>query len=214
MSCHEWEEGTIKIPTKEWAKFRTAVIKTHNAHQLALLEKAKTLHAKAKDSLKGKRGKNRQKALGDFELLHHKDFEALSFVFSFKEDPKTKRLERVLGPVPKKKDLKILPTSKDAKLELDEATIVLINKTRTVTWIVPENNHAREHARKHPVARKLFQLLNRMTWTPGSGGQLVGNDEYNQEASHAGGGANYVTATYSQKAQKLQRYAVAPFEIW
>jgi hypothetical protein len=26
MSCYNWEEGSVKFPTSEWAPFRTAII--------------------------------------------------------------------------------------------------------------------------------------------------------------------------------------------
>jgi len=41
MSCYNWERGTITIPTKEWAKFRTALIKAWNTDQLSKLDRAK-----------------------------------------------------------------------------------------------------------------------------------------------------------------------------
>ena len=207
MSKYEWEAGTIKIPTKEWPKFRTALIKTHNSLQLAKLEKAKRLHAKAKEAIKGKRGSKRQEALHAFERQHDRDYEILHLVIGREYDLEKRRTTLSLKPLPKKKDFKILPTSKDAALDAGDGSIVLRNAGRTVVWDVGENNRACEHARAHPMGRKLFELLGRITWTRGSGGKIVGNDEYNRDADYEGGGGNYVTAEYGPAAQKRKREA-------
>jgi len=207
MSKYEWERGTIKIPTKEWSKFRTALIKTHNELQLSKLEKAKRLHAKAKEAIKGKRGSKRQEALRAFEDRHHRDYEVLHLVIGHKIDREKRQNTLSLKLLPKKKDFKVLPTSKDATLDAGDGCIILRNKERTVTWDVGENNRACEDARSHPMGRKLFELLGRITWTRGSGGKIVGNDEYNRDSDYDGGGGNYVTAEFSQAAQKREREA-------
>lgn len=205
MSCYESEEGTIKIPSKEWAKFRTAVIKAWNEHQLQRLAKAQALHKRLKETLKGKRGSVRTEALREALARHSRqdpegDIQCL-VIEGWRNEPKLRSV------APKKKDFQILPTSKDASIYLGDASIHLKNKTKCVVWVVPENNHAREHARKHPVAKTLFRLLDRITWTRGSGGQIVGNDEYNRDAGHGevGGGGNYVTAEYGPNVRRPRR---------
>jgi hypothetical protein len=80
--------------------------------------------------------------------------------------------------------------------ELGDARIVLDNENQQVTWIVPENNHAREHAHDHLLARALFRALGNVKWTRGSGGVIVGNDEYNRDSREMGGGGNYEVAYY------------------
>jgi hypothetical protein len=79
---------------------------------------------------------------------------------------------------------------------------------RKVTWSVPENNHACEHAREHLLARTLFDLLARVQWTRGSGGTITGNNEYNQDSRDAGGGGNYVVQEFGPKMprQRLSAY--------
>lgn len=67
---------------------------------------------------------------------------------------------------------------------------------RKVSWDVPGNNHARDRGRNHPLARSFFELLNRTSWTRGSGGVIVGNDEYNQDSTAEGGGGNYTISQY------------------
>lgn len=77
-------------------------------------------------------------------------------------------------------------------------------KGREVTWAVSENNHAREAAHEGAVAQAFFTALARVKWTRGTGGVIVGNDEYNRDADYAGGGANYITATYGPKGEEAR----------
>jgi hypothetical protein len=219
MSCYNWEEGTIKIPTKEWAKLRTDVVKAWNASQLEKLERATKMHERLKGLLKGKRGSKRVEALRKFSFRVDLDHDAFHMVVKHERDPKTGCYEMVLGSVPKKKDLGLKPTSKSCSLDLEDATIIFRNEDRTVTWSVGENNRAVERSRKHPVAQVLFRRLNRIEWTRGTGGEIVGNDEYNRDADYAGGGGNYVTATYrplskkekEAKAKAQRRAAASPY---
>lgn len=209
MSKYEWERGTIKIPAKAWASFRTEVIKAWNEQAIRRLERATKLHARAKEVVKGKRGKARQEALRqvhDLHLHYHPDdYAVVEMALSSRWEKGVGRFE--IRSAPKKKDAKLLPTTKDAVLDLGDATVVLRNEARTVTWDVPENNHARDHARRHPVAKALFRLLDRIDWTRGSGGKIVGNDEYNRDSEYEGGGGSYVTVEYSPEAQKRRASA-------
>jgi hypothetical protein len=207
MSKYEWERGTIKIPAKEWSGFRTALIKAHNGLELTKLEKALRLHAEAKAAIKGKRGSKRQEALRAFERRNDRDHEVLHMVVGHEYDRETRKSTLVLKPLPKKKDIKVLPTTKDCSIGADDGCITLRNKERTVTWSVGENNRACEHARNHPMGRKLFELLSRITWTQSTGGKIVGNDEYSRESEYEGGGGNYVTSEFSVEAQKRRAKA-------
>lgn len=193
MSCYNWESGTIKIPAKEWAKFRTEVIRAWNREEEGRLERARRLHARLKVALKGKRGKARQEV---FDRMAFDGDETGVYGLVVEDKWVDGRRSTTFKRVPTKKDLKIFPTSRDARLEMEEAVIVLCNADRTVRWVVHENNRAVEHARRHPVARTLFRLLDGVTWTRGSGGQIVGNDEYHRDNEYEGGGGNYVTKEY------------------
>lgn len=51
----------------------------------------------------------------------------------------------------------------------------------------------------------LFRYLERVTWTSRSGGQIIGNDEYNRDSCEAGGGGNYVVREYSTKHNQATR---------
>jgi hypothetical protein len=210
MSCYEWEKGTIRIPAAQWAAFRKGLLATWNKGQERFLADLKEAHAAVKAAGKGKRGDNRTKAMTD--ALHRKmgsrwcyewkEWEASdkfdrAYWLLFKRDPKTGQTK--LGSTPTKKVVKVFPVSKDATLNIDGAEVTFCNATKTVSWYVYENNRARAYARNQPFAKELFRALNGIKWTRGSGGTIVGNDEYNRDADYEGGGANYVVSRYGPK---------------
>ncbi len=206
MSCYEWERGSIVIPSKEWARFRSGLLKAWNEHQVRRLEDARDAHAIMLQAGKGKRGEGRVRAMDDAlrrlcgcgghdESWGNNRYKSLS------------QLLYAGGKLqyPRKKDLsmKLISASKDttihARLDGTEAEVSFDNAKRTVHWYVSENNHAREHAHAHWFAKRLFAALNRIRWTRGSGGKIVGNDEYNRDSSYEGGGGNYVTMEFGPK---------------
>lgn len=72
----------------------------------------------------------------------------------------------------------------------------------TVFWNVYEGNHACEEARKHETAKALFRALDRVVWTRGSGGDIVGNDEYNRDSCSLGGSGNYLVTRYGPQKKR------------
>ncbi len=206
MSCYNWERGTIIIPKDQWPNFRTKLITAWNESQTALFTQAVEAHNLASEKAKGKRGTNRQNEIlsaiasyckgtynssgwyggNDPELFHS----IRELILSLESN------KSYILVSPKKSSLKIYPTSKSATIDLPDATITLDNDSHSITWNVEENNRAVEHARSHPIAKKLFSLLNLVEWKRGSGGKIIGNDEYNRDSEYEGGGANYVTDNY------------------
>ena len=224
MSKYEWERGEIIIPAKEWAGFRKGLLMKWNAKQVDLLADAEKAYAALKAAAKGTRGTKRQDAMkhalgvfcggrsygdGTFDFRTEDQRERYDTIFSlvFKQ-------ERWNSPVtlqkPQRKALALKAVTKDATVTCDgEASVTFCNKTRSVFWDVPENNHACEHARNHWFAKALFSALNRITWTRGSGGTIVGNDEYNSDSDYEGGGGNYITTEFSQAATKRKKKAAS-----
>ena len=209
MSCYEWERGTIVIPAKEWAGFRKGLLEAWNKRQLALLERAKRVHASIKDAVKGKCGPGRASALRSAIERHIGQDEGMHGLVLVYDDAKWCSVLR--GGQPQKKDLDLCAVSKDAEISLPDAHVSLRNKGRMVTWDVGENNHARDHAHKHWFAELLFQKLDMITWTRGTGGKILGNDEYNRDegGDHEGGGGSYVTREYRVLTAKEKREAAA-----
>lgn len=209
MSTYEWESGTIKIPAKEWSKFRTAIIKASNELRLRGFELAKILYPKIKIQTRHRQSQPKDEWTGALETVLEAErisFEderydiVRSLLYKYDRDQNKQVLRR-----PMKANLGILPTSKSCSINIGEACISLDNESKSVTWDVSENNHACDSARKHSLAKEMFRLLNRITWTRGSGGTIIGNDEYNRESDCAGGGGNYVKDEFSLAASKREK---------
>jgi hypothetical protein len=213
MSTYEWEAGTITIPSSQWAGFRKGLLTAWNSHLDTVLTTAKRAHKAAVTAGKGKRGETRTKAMkaavarecggrigeyGDFEGGRggNDAYNATRDLY----ETVTNLLWAGWGTnakfqSPKKKDLPFRPVSKDGNVDLGEASVTFNNARRTVNWDVPENNHACDAARDHWFAKKLFTALGRINWTRGSGGTIIGNNEYN-ENEHGRRGDDYTVGTY------------------
>ncbi|RLB61704.1 MAG: hypothetical protein DRH08_13525 [Deltaproteobacteria bacterium] len=189
MSCNNWEEGSVKIPSDQWAAFRTAILNKVNE-----LRQAKYLHAcnayrAAQANGKGQRGFSRADWVRDSERFH----DVAHYI--------TRRGETKVYK-PTKKSFPKLPTSKSVVLHLDEAGISLDNKKRAVSYWSGENNRAVERARDNPIVDFMFQKLHAVKWGRNSGGEFIGNDEYNQDSREGGGGGNYTTASFGPKCKR------------
>ena len=224
MSKYEWERGTITLPSNQWAAVRKGLLSKWNAKQDEIFADAKRAYAAVKAAAKGKRGKGRQTAMTDALNRHcgGRKTEGVYWGFDGVDYERHDALSRLVfkrdgwnAPValqtPKRKDLDTKPVSKDADICCGEASVHFRNKGRTVTWDVPENNRACESAREHWFAGALFAALNKVTWTRGSGGTIVGNDEYNRDCDYDGGGGNYTVATYSKAQQEADRKVRASY---
>ena len=227
MSCYEWERGTIKIPSKAWAGFKKDLRKAFNDLQTEAFEGAMQVYKTLMEKAKGKRNIKCDQwrkwweeastrsvnvgGIGRFygttsrqEVPHqNRIFDVLGIGHLTMEWIQREKITRPKRPM--KKDFP-LATGKTTTFDVGgEAGIHLHNnKSRSVTWDVPENNHAREHAREQDMAEKFFALLGRITWTRNSGGKIIGNDEYNRDAGHEceGGGGSYLVDEYGPSVKK------------
>ena len=202
MSRYEWEQGTFRIPASRWASFKGSLRQAYNEELAADLVLAEQVLTKVKADYKGRRKVDWRAALT--REIDHEDphsggggfrpkyrFGVLSSMAII-----TKACAGLGEPggrlrALKKKDFP-RATNKTMAFDAGEGTISLHDKDRTVVWNVPENNHACDYARSSPMARALFRLLDGIAWSRGTGGYIVGNDEYNRENSPAevGGGGN------------------------
>ena len=219
MSCYEWEQGIIIIPKPKWAEFRKTLIKAHNDALISTHAAACAAYDFAEEKVKGMRGEGRTKALEDAFAAYfggtpsrlgsgYYDFPTKTVGYGWEAKTTSREDEwfKCMNVVsdwrtkewskPKKKDLGLIPLTGDAVIRLENASIKLVNETHSVTWSVEENNRACDHARQEPLAILLFTLLDKMEWTRGSGGKIVGNDEYSRDSREYGGGANYVKSEY------------------
>lgn len=214
MSRSEWEEGTLTIPTKAWKAFRDGMAEAFNKRQAKLYAAA----VKMKASLDATK---KAQPRGKFDLRQEfsKLCQSPAYREVFEGDPDMEQMGELARALtgkrywewdaktklktPLKKDFPLAVSTKTTYYAAGcEAGVTLNHAKRTANWSVGQNNHAVEHAREAPMGKVFFTLLSRIEWTRGSGGEIVGNDEYNRDNRHSGGGGNYVTATYAYKSPK------------
>ena len=201
MSCYEWERGEIRLPRSCFSSFKRDLIEIYNSYMDLCKVIADELYSQVLIESKNKRNFNYHFAIT--ERIY--DTKAL--------DRQGARLvTNSMLPLnkqgkPKKPKLKDFPKLTN-KADRIGRYIHLDRKTRTLIWDVQENNHACETARSSHMGVALFKLLSRVDWKNGSGGIIVGNDEYNRvESFYEGGGANYVKTIFgSEKYWRSNRY--------
>lgn len=225
MSKREWERGTIKLPSAAWAPFKQAIQKGMTEAITKDYELALKLHAVLAEQKKGKRG---------FDLRAAYKAEAYATLpgrasryFASDDKPKypfgvldTWEIERLLLGTeqpytllkPKKKDFAPF-TSASLSFRGQSCTLTLDNATREVTWDVDEGNRNVEEARGTPLGKLLFEQLKKVHWTRATGGTIVGNDEYNEDNDHEGGGANYVTERFGPLGEPMEIIYAAPKRV-
>lgn len=200
MSKYGWERGTIKIPSKEWKRFKDSLAAAWNKRMAELENRAQ----RAYEDLKANKLNTRSQYERDWEyrpawrrdLTDDDAWWILGSVYGGKDGRLVK---------PKKKDFPAVNTATRV-YDFSEGVIDLNFKENTVTWDVPENNHAVEHAREHWMGRVFFGALDAISsrngWSSRSGGTIIGNDEYNRDDRDFGGGANYETANYGKASNR------------
>lgn len=202
MSIYEWEAGTITLPRANFATFRRELNSFYNARQLRLFTKAVAIFDAVKAELKGKRGAD----LSDIVRPHLQDNRIVMGFSSTTDIDGADEIYEVLLPNesgkltrPRKKDFSTLPLAGNV-IRGDGWSIRFNAKTQSVHWSVIENNHACERAHEDTVVAHFFSMLHRVIWVRGTGGEIVGNDEYNRDSGLAGGGGNYVNYAFGPKA--------------
>jgi hypothetical protein len=205
MSKYEWERGEIKLSVKEYSRVKKAFIEVLKGAQVTAYENALKLYDRILTEAKGRRGIDIHSVYASCEFLRTKNYGVWgdtitetdldeSNIFYQKCLNHEDRTKRPLKP--KKKDFVSKIDRKSLGYSACDFDISFSDKSRTIHWNVGENNHARDHAHAHPIAKALFKLLGSVDWTRGTGGVFVGNDEYNQDTDYAGGGGNYITESF------------------
>lgn len=205
MSCYEWEAGTIKLPVAEVPKIRKVLVDAANAERAAVKAYVEKIE---RDVLKGTRS---LKVARERMEAHRRDYRARD------NDPRYAqtawqvidsvllygdKIHKITG---RDLDLYVPAATNRTKVwHIEDATITLDG--RNLTWEVHENNHSVDRARSNPLAVALFHALGRLEWTRGSGGTIVGNNEYAREDRSAGGGGNYVVQVFPAPKPKISSY--------
>ncbi|RLB66585.1 MAG: hypothetical protein DRH08_05855 [Deltaproteobacteria bacterium] len=207
MSCYEWENGSIKIPSKVWASFKKTVRDEYNRLQDQTHANAKIVFNELKKAGKGKRKFDYSRTLSDWwsgvgnnapmgvKHLSDNDFYAIRstiFVDGKLRSPLKKSFPHA--------------TNTTNLFDYDWGSFTFDNTDRTVNWDVAENNHAVDYAHGQPIAKYLFARISTIPWIKNSGGTFWGNDEYNQESRGSGGG-NYITRDFGPIGRKEREYS-------
>lgn len=208
MSCYEWEHGTITLPSGQAPKLRAVLRKAADervAAATADIERAwkhlrsltvaqrRTAHSYSDPVL-------RELDMDVLHLMQTTERRNGKVISNWGKPTQKAIRESVVRRV--KNDYTGKVVTETVYNCSGDASITLVGNK--VIWSVGENNHAVDRARSHPLAVALFGFLTTVTWTSRSGGQIVGNNEYN-EGDQPGDGGNYVVETYSAAAQRRQR---------
>jgi len=232
MSNYNWARGTITIPTKDYPKVRDALIAYENTRQANLYAIAFKVYEIFK-GLKFKRGTDRfaiaesasdaehyfgagnriDRTFGaSFDCEDRRKIALSIFPPQKDEDGKVRwnNKHTTRAQKPKRKDFPLANKS-TRRFNAPDLTISLDPKTRVVSFDGDENNRAQERALEGNLARALFRALDRVTWTRGSGGKIIGNDEYNGDDCSEGGGANYVLHEWSKEKSARTRRTTSSY---
>ncbi len=192
MSCYEWESGTIVIPKAQYSKFFKDFLKGYNELREKELLTMKRFQKEILAAGKGKRNFNFRNAADDMLYRGNNDYTYDMLWKLFKDDVKKPK-------TPTRKMVNFANT-KTRRFDVSdsEAGIYFDKERHMVGWDVPENNHACDSAHQSPDGKLFFRLLNRIEWKRNSGGEIVGNDEYNRDDCFAGG-ATYIKMTFGKK---------------
>lgn len=211
VSIYEWERGVIKLPSGVAPKIKKRLVEVQNREYDEVTERVKKFWAENKTTSK----KKMQKALHDAwerrydrqpaRVVHGGGLWGLRSTSAY-SDELDEKAENVINRVlhttdgkmraPKKADIeRIVGERANSRTKLFRAggDAAVLFDGNTVTWEVQENNHAIDRSRNSPIGRAFFSELKSVQWTRGTGGEIVGNNEYNRDSYESGGGANYVT---------------------
>lgn len=208
MSTYEWEKGDFKLSIAGFKTFAEEFYKSYNAARAKDKLALEALRQDMIESSKGQRGKDWDKifdeissktvSTGYYGTQSYKyEFDTISrerarAILLTTVDPTTKAATRHAPRALRKADLAPASLKTKPAMSFEDASFRLDPATRTVSWRVSENNHACDRANEHPLGKLFWSAMGKVEWTRGTGGVLVGNDEYNRENENEGGGGNYV----------------------
>lgn len=185
MSRYEWSYGHIVLPSAAFSSVRKAC--------------QEAMHAKWKkafdDSQRFWKGLTpRQKADWD-EFRRALNSARFDLDTMWLIDPQNRRQEKPRRVLQSDIDW---PTNRTTEFHESDLTLTFKRETRTLTFEVSENNHARDYADATTLAHTFYEEMAKVHWTHGTGGVILGNDEYNRESGYEneGGGGSYVVAAY------------------
>lgn len=199
MSRYDWERGTIKLPTAEFAPLRKAI-------QDIMGKVTSDAFDLTQSFWKGLTRKEQTDRTAYAQALYKWNLSTVGVTASGHRNPMPDRVslaydlldghtDKTGKPVRVMKSEVDFPTNRTTVFRWGELTVAFDKDNHTVTWAVRENNHAVDDAHESLLGHEFMLLINKVRWTRQTGGVLFGNDEYHSDPDNSGidGGANYVT---------------------
>lgn len=219
MSCNAWQDGSIKLPTAEVKKvrdgIRSVVVDTQTLFYNKAQEFWKSLTPKQKRDSKaytdalnaflypsGTTYDYRIKPTLGIPENRVKDFHDLMTWYGLQHTNGVSTPKRIQKPDVIKLYGKV--TGANFTIDLGSTGGRIQFTGRTISYSA-DDNHGCDAPYNHFIAKTLWSALDRVNWTRGSGGQIRGNDEYNEDSGrdYAGGGGSYVVNEWGPKIKKF-----------
>jgi len=196
MGRNDWEQGTLTLPTAAVSPLRKALVDASNRHHDAVLAECLRLWNGpiAKTSSNKLFRERLDTALRAGRLAEavsddvHYTMESLVGGYGGTQNPRTPRASDVERVAP-------AANSRTTTFGGGHEWYIKIDGAK-LNYHSGDNKNAVERGRSHPVVAAMFRALKAINWTRATGGVFVGNDEYNQDSSYAGGGGNYITEDF------------------
>lgn len=178
MSCYEEARGTITLPASEASSFRRDIAlelrridERRDALALDIYKRIRAAKLSCRTAIEIYRAIEQTT---EAQRISESDTESLYRRLVEYEGAPEGKLAR-----PKKTKPAAL-RGKALKLSGPDWNIDIAG--RSVAIRVHENNHALEHASADPLFKAVIRRLARITWTRGSGGEILSQDEYSKDA--------------------------------
>jgi hypothetical protein len=183
MSTHEWEGGTIQLPSDQATAIRHAIVARHNAISERAFAAAKEVWDKAtpaqrKDSdYLGDKLSDKliSKSYGWYSRPRD-DYGAEAAALDRAQNLLELRRYGKDPRAPQKKNLPLVGKT-ETQFESDNATVVFDTKKNTLRWSA-DGNHGVENAHGEWLWEAVDAELDKVKWTRGSGGVIGGGNEY------------------------------------
>jgi hypothetical protein len=188
MSCYEWSHGTIILPSAQYAPFRQHIQKAMSLRAETLFQGTQVFWA----SLPPKAKRNHEAYLLELRASTFSLPEEIAQDVRWLLDQKGESPKRVL-----KSDL-MWPTNRTQDYHESDLSLTFVPDKHSVIYSVGENNHAREWADGSILGKSFYEAIEKVKWAHGTGGVVLGNDEYSRESGYEneGAGGSYVVAAY------------------
>jgi hypothetical protein len=207
MSNFGEENGEVKLPVKEWKKFRDTIYNNYNQKLKEVYETALEVHKQMMAKKKGKRNVNLHSLFNEVIENHRlvratRDYEG----WHFRDMVQSSLINNGKMVKPKKKDFAPKKASQGETLYDDELSVRFDNKNKTVHYSTSDNNHSVDRGRESFLGSMVFRQLDRVTFTSKTGGYFKASSEYNED-EFGNGGQSRVSSTYGKykKNKKLAR---------